>query len=76
MTMRAHVGDQYRVRSRIIGHPDRLGEVLEIRGPDGAPPYAIRWDDNGHEVLVFPGTEAVIDHLDAHLQRAGPAADL
>jgi hypothetical protein len=40
---------------------DRHGEVLEVRGADGAPPYLVRFDD-GHEMLVYPGTDAVIEH--------------
>lgn len=66
--MYAEVGDQYRARSRIIGHPDRVGEVLEVRGEHGAPPYIVRWDDTGHDVLVFPGSDAVIDHLEHRLE--------
>jgi hypothetical protein len=61
--MRAAVGDQYRVRSRVIGHPDRTGEILEVHGPDGGPPYLVRWDDDGHVGLVFPGTDALVEHL-------------
>ena len=37
------------------------GEVLEVRGENGAPPYLIRFDD-GHESLVFPGTDCVVEH--------------
>jgi hypothetical protein len=61
--MRAAAGDQYRVRSRVIGHPDRTGEILEVHGPDGSPPYLVRWDDDGHVGLVFPGTDALVEHL-------------
>ncbi|MBI5089790.1 MAG: DUF1918 domain-containing protein [Actinobacteria bacterium] len=61
--MHAAVGDQYRVRSRVIGHADRTGEILEVHGPDGGPPYLVRWDDDGHVGLVFPGTDALVEHL-------------
>jgi len=31
-----------------------------VRGPEGKPPYLVRWADTGHEALVFPGPDAVI----------------
>jgi hypothetical protein len=37
--------------------------VLEVRGDGGKPPYLVRWTDDGHVALVFPGTDAVIKHL-------------
>jgi hypothetical protein len=36
---------------------------VEARGPNGAPPFVVRWDDAGHDVLFFPGTDTVIEHL-------------
>jgi len=51
-------------------HPGRDGEILEVRGEDGGPPYVVRWSDNGHEALVFPGPDAVVQHCD---QPAGSA---
>jgi hypothetical protein len=38
--------------------------VVEVRGPDGTPPFVVRWDDSGHEVLFFPGPDAVIEHIE------------
>jgi len=37
--------------------------IIEIRGPDGTPPYLVRQDD-GHEMLVFPGPDASVEHPD------------
>lgn len=59
--MHAEVGDQLHVRGRTVGSHERQGEVLEVRGENGAPPYLIRFDD-GHESLVFPGTDCVVEH--------------
>ena len=59
--MQAQVGDRLHVRGHKVGHHDRLGEVLEVRGENGAPPYLIRFDD-GHESLVFPGADCVVEH--------------
>jgi hypothetical protein len=64
--MRASVGDRIVIRGHHIGEPDHGGEVLEVRGEDGGPPYLVRWDDSGHEVLFFPGPDAVIVHFEHH----------
>jgi hypothetical protein len=39
--------------------------IVEVRGPGGTPPFVVRWDDPGHEVLFFPGPDAVIEHVEA-----------
>lgn len=55
------------VRGHHIGEPDRRGQVLEARGPDSTAPFLVRWDDTGHVTLMFPGTDAVVEHLvDSH----------
>ncbi len=61
--MHADIGDQIRVHSHHPGELDRCGEIVATRGPDGTPPFVVRWDDSDHEVLFFPGTDASIDHL-------------
>jgi hypothetical protein len=58
--MRATVGDQLHVHGRTVGEQDHLGQILEVRGADGEPPYLVRYPD-GHESLVFPGPDAVIE---------------
>jgi hypothetical protein len=64
--MRASVGDRIVIRGHHIGEPDRGGEVLEVRGEEGGPPYLVRWDDSDHRVLFFPGPDAVIEHFERH----------
>lgn len=59
--MRAVVGDRVHVHGRVVGTSDQTFEILEVRGQDGAPPYLVRHDD-GHEVLVFPGADASVEH--------------
>ena len=54
--MYAAGGDRIVVRSLHVDEAVRDGEVLEVHGPDGGPPYLVRWSDNGHETLVYPGT--------------------
>ncbi len=59
--MRAEVGDKLRVHGRVVGTRDQTAEIIEIRGRDGGPPYLVRRDD-GQETLVFPGTDAAVEH--------------
>lgn len=51
------------IRGHHVGEPIRDGEILETRGPEGGPPYIVRWGDTGHETLFFPGSDALIEHL-------------
>lgn len=57
--MQAQVGDRIIVRSNRVAQPDREGQVVEVRGPDGGPPFVVRWSD-GHEGLFFPGSDAAV----------------
>lgn len=58
--MKAMVGDRIVVQSRHLEEPQRDGEIVEVRGPDGAPPYMVRWSEDGHTALLFPGPDAQI----------------
>lgn len=55
--MHASVGDRLVTESNKVDSPPREGEILEVRGSEGAPPYLVRWGD-GHEGLVYPGPDA------------------
>jgi len=50
--MQAQVGDELTVKGRHQGDEDHHGEIIEVIGADGAPPYMVRWPD-GHESLFF-----------------------
>ncbi len=58
--MKAAVGDRIIVPGTHVDDPARDGEVLEVHGSDGAPPFVVRWSDTGHETLYFPGPEALV----------------
>jgi len=62
--MKADVGDRLVINATHVDGPVRDGEVIEVRGKDGEPPYLVRWSD-GHEGLVFPGAGAVVHHATA-----------
>jgi hypothetical protein len=55
--MQAQVGDRLVAESNKVDSPRHSGEILEVRGEDGGPPYVVRWND-GHEGLVYPGDDA------------------
>jgi hypothetical protein len=58
--MHATIGDRIVVRAAHEGQASRDGEVVEVRGADGAPPYLVRWSDNGHTTLYFPAADSFI----------------
>lgn len=62
--MKAAVGDKIVVRGHFVDAPDRDAVVLEVRGPDGEPPYLVRWSEDGHEGLYFPGSDASVVHYE------------
>ncbi|GAA3440917.1 DUF1918 domain-containing protein [Planomonospora venezuelensis] len=57
--MNATVGDRILVHSRTTGQGDQRGEIVEVRGDGGEPPYLVRFED-GHTGLLFPGPDAVV----------------
>jgi hypothetical protein len=67
--MKAAVGDRLVVRGRRSGEPNRTAEILEVRGPDGSPPYLVRWVEDGHVGLFHPGSDAVVEHVKGRRKR-------
>jgi Domain of unknown function (DUF1918) len=61
VTMEAHVGDRIIVESRKVGDTKRTGEIIEVLTNGGGAHYRIRWD-TGHETIMYPSTDAVIQH--------------
>lgn len=58
--MHATKGDRLLVHGKNVGLADRHGEIIEVRGDNGAPPYLVRFED-GHERLVYPGPDSVVE---------------
>jgi hypothetical protein len=58
MTMKAGIGDRIVIQSRHLDEPARDGEIVEVHGPDGGPPYLVRWAEDGHTALLYPGPDA------------------
>lgn len=60
--MQAAVGDKLHVHGAVVGQSERMGEIVEVHGEGGQPPYLVHFED-GHTGLVFPGPDALIEHL-------------
>lgn len=63
--MLASQGDRLIVKGHTIDEPDRDCLILEVHSGDGSPPYLVRWSDDGHEGLYYPGSDAQVVHLPA-----------
>ena len=59
--MQATIGDRICIHGSIVGHPDKNGEIVEVHGDEGTPPYLVKFDD-GKTRLIYPGPDAVIEH--------------
>lgn len=65
--MRAAVGDKLVIRGHAVGQPEKHATIVEVRGPDGEPPFVIHWDDDPPDPaldhLFFPGPDADVEHV-------------
>ena len=59
--MKAKTGDRLVIKGHRAGESEKAAEIVEVRGESGEPPYLVRWLDDGHEALMFPGRDAVIE---------------
>jgi hypothetical protein len=59
--MKAHIGDRLVLAGAHVGDVRRIGIIIEVRHPDGSPPYRVRWLDDDHEGLIFPGPDARVE---------------
>jgi len=66
----AKPGDRLVVRAHHIREPERDARILEVLGPNGTPPYRVRWTETGRESLLFPGPDAFVEHLAGAEKRA------
>lgn len=68
--LRARPGDRLVIRTHQTGSPGgyarRDAEILATLGEGGAPPFLVRWQDDGRESEIFPGGDAYVEHLTAH----------
>lgn len=67
--MKAEVGDRLVVRGRYLDQPIRSGEILEVHGADGEPPFVVRWEGETRTAVVVPGPDAHVEHRAGHAVR-------
>ncbi len=72
--MQARVGDRIVIRGHHVGEPIRDGEILETRGPEGGPPYIVRWGDTGHEMLPRALSDDAFDVIMVGFNLVNPSA--
>jgi hypothetical protein len=73
--MYASAGDRLIIKGHRLGEHGRDGLILDVRGEAGRPPYLVRWEEDGHQSLVFPGSDARVHHYEDGATPAGaPAA--
>ena len=56
--MQASTGDRLVIHGKQVGQTDRHGEILEVRGENGGPPYLVKFDD---ETLLYPGADCELE---------------
>jgi hypothetical protein len=67
--MYAHLGDWLVVEGLHLEDRRRKGQIIEVHGPSGEPPYLVHWLEDGHVSLFFPGPDTHIErNLPHHLQ--------
>ncbi len=59
--MKAKISDRLILEPTHPGSPRRVGVITGLHHEDGSPPYTVRWLDDGHETLVFPGPEGRVE---------------
>jgi len=67
--MKAAVGDELTIKGRHQGDSDRHGEIIEIHGNQGSPPFVVRWSD-GHESVFFPSADTIVEHHKARQRQS------
>ncbi|GAA2583633.1 MULTISPECIES: DUF1918 domain-containing protein [Streptomyces] len=65
--MHATKGDQLVQHGRVVGEHDKVAEIVEVMGAQGAPPYRVRFEEDGHEAVCSPGPDAEIRHREMRL---------
>jgi len=70
--LRAAPGDRLVVRGHRQGESVRDAEVLEVLGEDGAPPFVVRWEADGHVSRLYPSSDVFVEHFEHGEGTAAP----
>lgn len=71
--LNAAPGDRILIRGHHVGDHRRDGEIIEVLGKDGAPPYVVRWEDTGHVSRFYPSSDAYVHHFERRQTRRQPS---
>ncbi len=55
-------GDRIIVNAHRVGESSRTGVVLEVLGKPDHVHYRVRWDEDGHESIFTPSSDATFEH--------------
>ena len=70
--MRCQIGDHLVVDSRRVGGERRAGEIVEVIDADtDRPHFRVRWS-NGHESVIYPGSDATVVAVEPPAMSAPP----
>lgn len=58
--MKAAIGDRVHTHGVTSSRDEHTGEIVQVRGADGRPPYLVRFP-NGEERLIYPGPHTVVE---------------
>jgi hypothetical protein len=61
--LRAEPGDRIVIRQHFVGDRVRDGEILEVLGEGGSPPFVVCWSEDGRISRFFPGSDAYVEHF-------------
>ncbi len=64
--MRGRVGEWLVVEARDDTSVRRQGQIEGVAHEDGSPPFWVRWLDDGHRSLVFPGPDGRVEEHAVH----------
>lgn len=73
--LRASPGDRLVIHGHHVGEAERDAEILEVLGDDGAPPYVVRWSEDGHVSRFYPSSDAYIEHFEHEKTRSSSERD-
>ncbi|WP_020658885.1 DUF1918 domain-containing protein [Amycolatopsis benzoatilytica] len=58
--MHAHAGDWLVVKGVRVDLPEQRGRIVSVGGPEGGPPFTVRWLADDHVSTIFPGPDALV----------------
>ena len=61
---KAAAGDRLIVHAHHQGALPLDAEIIEVLGDQG--PYRVRWESDGHESIIYPGSDVSIEHFPRH----------